>query len=96
LSGEAAPPAKTSRCTLNFQNISIKVLVDAITKCTGKEISIDPNVLGTFTFVSPQPQTPAELYKAFVEFMDAKGYQMIEEEPAVKLRPKIEDAHDVE
>jgi len=63
---------------VNFEDVDIKDFTKVISKATGKNIIVPPNLRGKITIVSPRPIPKEELLNLYVAALDELGYQLID------------------
>ncbi len=78
LSFQNAKPQEATSVQVNFENVDIKDFTEVVSKATGKNIVIPPNLRGKITIVSPKPIPKQELYDLFIAALDELGYQIVD------------------
>lgn len=73
-------PAGGMRVVMNFTNVEFRVLAEAVSEYTGREIVVAPDVKGRVNLKSAQPMGPEELHNAFVAVAEVLGLRVVEEE----------------
>ena len=71
----------------NFQNVDIKVVIEAVAKLTGKNFIIDPRVKGNVTLIAPDPMPPESLYQTLLNILRVHGYVAVPGETATSIIP---------
>lgn len=79
------PTEKPRLVTPNFQNVDVVVLTDAVSKLTGIEISVDPEVKGSTNLKSMRPLTALQFHQLFVRTVTEKGFEVVEENGKVRV-----------
>lgn len=64
--------------TLNLQNADLRVFIETVSKITGKNFVIDPNVQGAVTLISPETLDKDSLYDVFLTVLEVHGFSAIE------------------
>jgi len=74
---------------LNLENESIRMLIDVVSKATGKNFVIDPRVANTsnVTVVSNRELNDDELYETFLSILQVHGYAVVETGLISKIVP---------
>jgi general secretion pathway protein D len=63
--------------TLDFNNVELAVVIDAIAKLTDKNFIYDDRVRGRVTIVSPTPVTIEQAYAVFESVLQVKGFTTV-------------------
>ena len=71
----------------NFQNVDIKVVIEAIAKLTGQNFIIDPRVKGKVTLIAPESMSPDSLNETLMSILRVHGYVAIPGESATSIIP---------
>jgi len=71
----------------NFQNVDIKVVIEAIAKLTGQNFIIDPRVKGKVTLIAPESMSPDSLNETLMSILRVHGYVAIPGETATSIIP---------
>lgn len=88
-SGEAMAPSTTPvRCGLNFLDLDIAHLVDAVSSCLGRSVSVEAGARGPITLVSAKALTQAEVYQALVRAVTQAGFEVVEQGETTRILPK--------
>jgi general secretion pathway protein D len=77
---EAAPgvkPLEGDLYALDFNNVELAVVIDAIAKLTNKNFIYDDRVRGRVTIVSPTPMTIEQAYAVFESVLQVKGFTTV-------------------
>lgn len=64
---------------LNFENADVKSVIKAISKLSGKNFLIDPNVRGTVNIVSETPVSRVDSYKILEAALRMQGFASVQE-----------------
>ena len=67
----------TGKVRIDFDDVSITVVIDAISKLSGKNFIYDDRVRGKVTIISPSPVTVAEAWAVFESVLKIKGFTAI-------------------
>ncbi len=67
----------TGRVRIDFDDAPITVIIDAISKLTGKNFIYDDRVRGKVTIISPSPVTVKEAWAVFESVLKIKGFTAI-------------------
>jgi len=70
-------PDSDGRLTLNFKNVEIGALIEAVSEITGKSFIIDPRVEARITVISNKPMTADEVYETFQSVLRVHGYAAV-------------------
>ncbi|MCH7868443.1 MAG: type II secretion system secretin GspD [Myxococcales bacterium] len=68
---------ETGKVRIDFDNVSITVIIDAISRLTGKNFIYDDRVRGKVTIISPSAVTLAEAWAVFESVLKIKGFTAI-------------------
>ena len=79
----------TDEVTLNFRDMDINALIEAVSKVTGKNFIVDPRVKARVTVISAKPMTPAKLYDVFLSILQVNGFAAVPMGAVVKIVPEI-------
>jgi general secretion pathway protein D len=71
----------------NFQNVDIRVVIEAISKLTGKNYIIDQRVKGKVTLIAPEPMSADSLNEILLSILRVHGYIAIPGEDAISIIP---------
>jgi general secretion pathway protein D len=63
--------------SLDFNNVELAVVIDAIAKLTNKNFIYDDRVRGRVTIVSPTPVTAEQAYAVFESVLQVKGFTTV-------------------
>jgi len=67
----------TGKVRIDFDDVSITVVIDAISKLSGKNFIYDDRVRGKVTIISPSPVTVSEAWAVFESVLKIKGFTAI-------------------
>ncbi len=73
----AAAPAN-GMVQLDFNDVELTVVIDTISRLTGKNFIYDDRVRGRVTIVSPTPMTLDQAYAVFESVLQVKGFTTVE------------------
>ncbi len=76
--------------TLNFINVDIREVIQAVGKHTGKNFIIDPRVTGNMNIVSQSPVNRDLAYQILLSALRVHGYAAVEERGVVKIVPEAD------
>ncbi|MEP7154553.1 MAG: type II secretion system secretin GspD [Betaproteobacteria bacterium] len=89
LNFSSLPPAYAQdQVTLNFINVDVREVIQAIGKHTGKNFIIDPRVTGNMSIVSQTPVNRDLAYQILLSALRVSGYATVEERGVVKIVPE--------
>ena len=71
----------------NFQNVDIKVVIEAIAKLTGRNYIIDQRVKGKVTLIAPRAMSPESLNETLMSILRVHGYVAIPGKNATSIIP---------
>jgi general secretion pathway protein D len=86
----ATPVATTPAITKhmwNLQGVDIKQVVTEISRETGKNFILDPQVQGKVTIISSHPMGPQESYQVFLSTLRVLGYAVVPDGVDLKIVP---------
>ncbi len=72
--------------SFDYNNAEITQVVEAISKLTGKNFILEPNVRGTVTIMAPSQITVAEAYRAFLSALAINGFTVVPYGKFLKIR----------
>ncbi len=72
--------------SFDYKNAEITQVVEAISKLTGKNFILEPNVRGTVTIIAPSQITVAEAYRAFLSALAINGFTVVPHGKFLKIR----------
>ncbi len=67
----------TGKVRIDFSDVDIEVIIDAISKLSGRNFIYDDRVRGKVTVISPSPVTVAEAWAVFESVLKVKGFTAI-------------------
>ena len=67
----------TGKVRIDFNDAEITVIIDAISKLSGKNFIYDDRVRGKVTIISPMPVSPQEAWAVFESVLKIKGFTAI-------------------
>lgn len=88
----AAQP-KVVKHTWNLQGVDIKQVVTEISRETGKNFILDPQVQGKATIISSHPMGPQEAYQVFLSTLRVLGYAVVPDGANLKIVPARDAAN---
>ena len=71
----------------NFQNVDIKVVIEAIAKVTGRNYIIDQRVKGKVTLIAPKPMSANDLNETLLAVLRVHGYVAVSGKTATSIVP---------
>jgi general secretion pathway protein D len=93
LAANDSPPGVTqvenNQVTLNFRDMDINALIEAVSKVTGKNFIVDPRVKARVTVISAQPMSPQKLYDVFLSILQVNGFAAVPAGDIIKIVPEI-------
>ena len=81
----AAPAVYAEKATLNLKDTDIRVLVETVSRLTGKTFLIDKRVQGTVTVISQHPMSEDEIYQTFLSAIKMHGFAAVQTGPVIKI-----------
>lgn len=87
--GIAPAGEQSDLVTLNFRDMDINALIEAVSKVTGKNFIVDPRVKARVTVISAKPMTPTKLYDVFLSILQVNGFAAVPMGDVVKIVPEI-------
>ena len=84
---KGAEQVSADEFTLNFREVEIATLVEAVSRITGRNFVLDPRVRGEVTAVSARPMDADSLYSVFLSILDVHGFAAIPVGQVVKIVP---------
>lgn len=81
---------KPKAITMNFTDADIRVLIQFMSKLTGKNFLIDPRVQGRVTILSPENVTIDEAYQVFLSVLEVNGFTTVTSGKVIKIIPSAE------
>ncbi|MDP6980608.1 MAG: type II secretion system secretin GspD [Myxococcota bacterium] len=67
----------TGKVRIDFDDVGIEVIIDAISRLSGKNFIYDDRVRGKVTVISPSPVTVTEAWAVFESVLKVKGFTAI-------------------
>ena len=71
----------------NLKDVDLRTLISEVSKVTGKNFIIGPNVNAKVTFISNHSLSEDELYQAFLALLRAYGYAAIPDGQVINIVP---------
>ncbi len=71
--------------SFDYPNANIQDLVKAISRMTGKNFILSPNISGNISIITPSQITVAEAYQAFLAALASKGYTVVQSGKFLKI-----------
>ena len=72
---------------MDFQDVDIRDFVRFVSKVTGQNFIVGPNVKGRITLVSPNKVPIDEVFSVFLSVLEVHGYTTVEAGSVVKIVP---------
>jgi len=72
---------------MDFQDVDIRDFVRYVSKVTGQNVIVGPNVKGRITVVSPNMVPIDEVFSVFLSVLEVYGYTTVEAGSVVKIVP---------
>lgn len=88
--------ADTHDVTLNFRDMDIGALIEAVSKVTGKNFIVDPRVKARVTVISAKPMSPSKLYQVFLSILQVNGFAAVPAGDIIKIVPEINARSDAQ
>ena len=79
--------------TWNLQGVDIKSVVTEISRETGKNFILDPQVQGNVTIISSHPMGATEAYQVFLSTLRVMGYSVVPDGSDLKIVPSRDAAN---
>ena len=73
--------------SVNFRNVDLNLVIESVSRLSGKNFIIDPRVRGSVTLIAAEPVAADSLYEILLAVLHVYGYTAIEGENAVKILP---------
>lgn len=77
----------------NLQDADIKIVVEEVSRVTGKNFILDPTVTGRITMISATDLSPEETYQVFLSALQVLGYVAIPTGSIIKIVPAAQSRH---
>jgi general secretion pathway protein D len=90
----AFPLKANDELVLNFKDADIRSLITAVADMTGRNIIVDPQVVGRVTVISSQPMAADEVWEVFLSILRVHGFSAIADERVVRIVPDATARHD--
>lgn len=90
VAASAAPKnaiAQPDKFTLNFADADIRVIIEAVSKYTGRNFIVDPQVKGKVTIISQRPMDAKQIYEVFLSILKVHGYAAVPGKDVIKIVP---------
>jgi general secretion pathway protein D len=84
-----AGPATTAN-TLNFRDVDIREVTQAISEITGRNFILDPRVKGKVTVISSRPISADAVYATYLSMLQVQGFTTVPAGAMIKIVPNIE------
>lgn len=88
--------ADADQVTLNFRDMDIGALIEAVSKVTGKNFIVDPRVKARVTVISAKPMGPKKLYDVFLSILQVNGFAAVPAGDVIKIVPDINARSDAQ
>lgn len=86
----------TGKVTLNFRDMDIGALIEAVSKVTGKNFIVDPRVKARVTVISAKPMSVKKLYDVFLSILQVNGFAAVPAGNVIKIVPEINARSDAQ
>lgn len=87
LASAPQPGLAASANTLNFRDVEIREVAQAISEITGKNFILDPRVKGKVTVISARPIPPDAVYSTFLAMLQVHGFATVPSGAMIKIVP---------
>lgn len=87
---DAIEETESGQVTLNFRDMDIQGLIQAISRITGRNFVVDPRVKAKVTVISERPMDPEELYETFLSILQVHGFAAVESGNIIKIIPEVD------
>ncbi|ANJ67429.1 type II secretion system protein GspD [Halothiobacillus diazotrophicus] len=88
--------ADQGEVTLNFRDMDINALIEAVSKVTGKNFIVDPRVKARVTVISAHPMSPQKLYDVFLSILQVNGFAAVTVGNVIKIVPEVNARSDAQ
>lgn len=92
--GEHLARQSNGNVTLNFQEMDIASLIQAVSRVTGRNFIVDPRVKARVTLISARPITPEKVYDVFLSVLQVHGFAAVEAGDVTKIVPEADGKTD--
>ncbi|MBL4712730.1 MAG: type II secretion system secretin GspD [Gammaproteobacteria bacterium] len=82
-------PAMADEITLNMKDADIRILIQQVSKFTGKNFIIDPRVKAKVTVISSNTLSTNEVYEVFLSVLQVHGYAAVPTGAVIKIVPQV-------
>jgi len=72
---------------LNLKGVDINVLIETVSRITGRNFVVDPRIKGTATVVTGRDMSDEELYETFLSVLQVHGFAVVETGNITKIIP---------
>ncbi len=72
---------------LNLKGVDINVLIETVSRITGRNFVVDPRIKGTATVVTGRDMSDEELYNTFLSVLQVHGFAVVETGGISKIIP---------
>jgi general secretion pathway protein D len=79
--------AEEDLISINFEDVDLKVVINFVSKVTGKNFLLDERVRGKVTIISPTKIPVDEVYAVFLSVLEVKGFATVPSGRVVKIVP---------
>lgn len=73
--------------SINFEDVDLKIVINFVSKVTGKNFLLDDRVRGKVTIISPTKIPVDEVYPVFLSVLEVKGFTTIPSGKVIKIVP---------
>ena len=80
-------PAAAQDLSVNFRNVDISLVIESISKLTGRNFIVDPRVKGRVTILASRPVDNSQLYEILLTVLHVYGFAAIPGENVTKIVP---------
>lgn len=77
----------------NLQDADIKIVVEEVSRVTGKNFILDPSVTGRITMISSNDLSADETYQVFLSALQVLGYAAVPTGAVIKIVPDAQARH---
>lgn len=75
------------KLNLDLERVDIHILIDTVSRRTGKNFIVDPRVKATVTLIAPEPVSNDKLYNIFLSILDVHGFAAVQVGSFIKIVP---------
>ena len=85
--GVTGAEEEAKEVALDFDDVDIRLFIRVISELTGKNFTVDNNVRGKVTVLSPKKLTTSQAYEVFKSVLNVNGFTVVEAGQVTKVIP---------